>query len=581
MNALLAQLGPAFLRHRRAVAWGIACVLLTNLLALAQPQVLRFAVDDLYKGVTAEKLGRYAIILFSIALVAGGFKFGMRMALLGVSRHIEYDLRNQLFDRLLLQPAAFFQSQGVGDLVARSTNDLAAVRMMLGPGVMYLVNTMVVTVASLAFMLAISPRLTLVSLLPLPFVSLAMWFFGERIHRVFEGLQEQFARVSARAQENLAGVRVVRALAREDREREEFRALCADHLERQSRLTGYSSVFQPTLAFLSGVAALLALYFGGRQVIARQITLGQFVAFTVYLGMLNWPMVALGWVINLFQRGAASHRRLREILEAEPAITSPAAPRVPATTRGEIEVRRLTFAYPGSERNALRDVSFRVAAGSRLAVVGPTGSGKSTLLALLTRAFDPPPGTIFLDGVDVRDYGLAELRSRFALAPQDVFLFSATVAENVALGQPGRDGRAVERAVAVAGLTADVAVWPRGLETPVGERGGALSGGQRQRVAIARAVRRDAPVLLLDDALSSVDAPTEERILRALRELPGRRTTLLVSHRAPVVESLETVLVLEDGAIAELGEPEKLRARDGAFSRWLREQQIEAELEAS
>jgi ATP-binding cassette subfamily B protein len=581
MKALLAQLGPAFAPYRRAVSWGVACVALTNLLALAQPQVLRFAVDDLYRGVTAEKLGRYAIILFAIASVAGLFKFAMRMALLGVSRRIEYDLRNRLFEHLLTQPVSFYQSRGVGDLVARATNDLAAVRMMLGPGVMYLVNTVVVAVATLAFMLAISPRLTLISLLPLPLVSLAMWFFGERIHHGFERVQEQFAKVSARAQENLTGVRVVRALAREEREREEFHRLCAEHLDRQGALVRLSAVFQPALAFLSGTAALLALYFGGRQVVAREITLGEFVAFTVYLGMLNWPMVALGWIINLFQRGAASWERLRTVLETPPSIDSPPSPRTPPEARGEIEVRRLTFRYPGCEAPALRDVSFRVPAGATLAIVGGTGSGKSTLLALLTRTFDPPPGTVFLDGQDVRDYELVELRSRFAPVPQDVFLFSGTVAGNIALGNPSAGAERIREAAIAAGLAADLAEWPRGIETVTGERGGSLSGGQRQRVAIARAVLRRAPVLLLDDALSSVDAPTEEAVLRALRALPGRRTTLMVSHRAAVVEAADSVVVIEDGSLVEQGDPELLRNRDGAFAGWLREQRLEEEIEAS
>ena len=581
MIPLLRQLGPAFARYRRGLAWGIACVVLTNLLALAQPQVLRFAVDDLYRGVTAEKLGRYAIILFSIATASGLFKFAMRMALLGISRKIEFDLRGRVFDRLLAQSQGYLQRQGVGDLVARATNDLAAVRMMLGPGVMYLVNTVVVAVVTLVFMLAISPRLTLLSLLPLPLISLTMWFFGERIHRGFERLQEQFARISARAQENLSGVRVVRALARESREREDFRRLQIEYFERQGALTRLSAFFHPALAFLSGLAALLALYFGGLQVIRHQITLGEFVAFTVYLGMLNWPMVALGWVINLFQRGAASYARLRAILDAVPEIRSPARSLAPATARGEIEVRRLTFTYPGASFPALADVSLRIRGGTIAALVGGTGAGKSTLLSLIVRTYDPPPGTIFLDGVDVRDYDLRELRTRLALVPQDVFLFSGTVADNIAMGGPPADAEAVRDAAERAGLARDIAAWPLGLDTPAGERGLGLSGGQRQRVAIARAVRRRAPVLVLDDALSSVDGPTEEAILRALERSRGDQTLLLVSHRAAVVEAAEQAVVLDDGRVVESGPPSQLALRDGAYSRWRREQQLEAELEAS
>ncbi len=393
-------------RYRRGLAWGIACVVLTDLIALTQPQVLRFAVDDLYRGVTAAKLGRYAVILFAIAVASGLFKFWMRLAVIGISRHLEYDLRNQLFAHLQRLPLRDFQHARTGEIMSRATNDLSAVRMMLGPGLMYLVNTLVVALVSIGFMLAISPRLTLLSLLPLPLVSLAVWVFGERIERRFEEIQAHFATISARVQENLAGVRVVRAFAREAGELEDFRALNRDYLAKNLALISTSGFLNPGLAFLSGIAALLALYLGGRQVVAGHITLGQFVAFTVYLGMLNWPMVALGWVVNLFQRGLASYRRILEILDAPAAEPGPRIERrAPAPeavrVRGEIEFRHLTFSYPGASRPALRDVCFTVPAGRTVAIVGRTGAGKSTLLALLPRLFEPPPGTVFLDGRDV------------------------------------------------------------------------------------------------------------------------------------------------------------------------------------
>jgi len=550
-------------------------------------------VDDLYRGVTSEKLGRYAVALFGIALAAGVFKFWMRQAVIGISRHVEYDLRNDLFAHLQKQPLQYFQHARTGEIMSRATNDMAAVRMMLGPGLMYLVNTTVVAVVSIGFMLAISPRLTLYSLLPLPLVSLAVWIVGERIHRRFEDIQAHFATLSARVQESLSGVRVVRAFAREAEELEDFGELNREYLRKNLDLVSTSGFLNPALAFLSGLAALLALYLGGRQVVAGRITLGEFVAFTVYLGMLNWPMVALGWVINLFQRGLASYRRILEILDTPPAIASPPSriaagsgaggPARPAAEvgRGEIEFRRLTFSYPGTRRPALRDVSFTVPAGRTVAIVGRTGAGKSTLLALLPRLFEPPPGTVLIDGCDVRSFDLHALRSRIAAAPQDAFLFSATLAENIAYGVEQAGAEMIERAARTAGLDDDVSTFPNGFATRVGERGITLSGGQKQRTTIARAVLRDAPILLLDDCLSSVDTQTEEVILRALRGEMARRTTLLVSHRVSTVREADQIVVLDDGAVVERGTHETLLAREGHYAALCRQQQIEEELEAS
>lgn len=559
---------------------------LADLVALTQPQVLRLAVDDLYRGVTAEKLGRYALILLGIAVLAGVFKYWMRQAVIGISRHVEYDLRNDLFAHLERLPIAYFQRGRTGDLMSRTTNDLAAVRMMLGPGVMYSVNTVVTALASMGFMLAISPRLTALALLPLPLVSLTVWYFGDRIHRRFEEIQAYFSSLSAHAQENLAGVRVVRAFTREERELEDFRALNQGYLERNLQLIHTSGLFYPMLAFLSGLAALLVLYLGGREVVAGRITLGQFVAFTVYIGMLNWPMVALGWVINIFQRGLASWERIVDVLDAPPA-TSVAPPAdaggrpAPAPGSGEVEFRHLTFTYPGATRPALRDVSFRVPASRTVALVGRTGSGKSTLLALLTRTFDPPPGTVFLDGVDVLEVDLHALRERLAVAPQDTFLFSTTVAANIAYGVGHEDRAAVERAARVAHLDDDVRGFPLGYDTMVGERGITLSGGQRQRAAIARAVLRDAPVLMLDDCLSSVDTHTEEAVLHGLRDVSAGRTTLIVSHRVSTVRDADEIVVLEDGEVAERGTHERLLELGGRYAALHRRQQLEEELEAS
>ncbi len=558
------------------------CVASANVIALAQPQVLRFAVDDLYRGVTAAKLGRYALILFGIAVGAGLFKYAMRQLIIAISRRLEYDLRNRLFEHLQTLPLPWFQEHRTGEIMSIATNDMSAVRNMLGPGVMYTVNTLTVGVVSIAFMLAISPRLTLYSLLPLPLVSLSVWWFGDRIHRRFQQVQERFARLSAHVQENLGGMRVVRAFVAERSETGRFDALNAEYREDNLRLIRTSGFFSPSLSFFSGLGALLALWVGGRETVAGHITLGQFVAFTVYLGMLNWPMVALGWVINIFQRGLASFARINALLDEVPSIASPpGAVAGGSPARGELEFRDLTFTYPGASTPALRDVSFRVPAGATVALVGRTGSGKSTVLSLLPRLFDPPPGTVLLDGVDVRAFDLAWLRAQLAVVPQEPFLFSATISENLAYGVPVEEDRAIREAARTAHLDGDIEGFPDRWSTRVGERGITLSGGQKQRATIARALLRGAPVLLLDDCLSSVDTHTEEAILGGLRGEMRRRTTLIVSHRVSTVRDADLILVLEDGAIVERGRHDELLGLGGRYAALHRAQQLEEEIEAS
>ena len=577
----IARLLPALARHRGRLALGLACVPLAAFVALMQPQVLQRAVDDLYHGVSAEKLGRYALLVLGIAVIGGVIRFLQRSLVIGVSRTVEADLRDAMFRHLQRLPAQYFQRQRAGEIMSRATNDMAAVRMMLGPGLMYAVNTASVAVMAPAFMLHISPRLTLYSLLPMPLVSLVVWLAGERIERRFEAIQAQFADIAGRVQESLAGVRVVRAFAREHRELAEFQSMNREYLARSLALVRTSAVFDPALSLLFGIATVLALWLGGREVVAGRVSIGKFVAFTMYLGMLNWPMVALGWVVGLFQRGRASWQRILEILDAPVAITSPPGARRLPRARGALEVRGLTFTYPGATAPALREVGFRADPGSFVAIVGATGSGKSTLLSLLPRAFDPPAGTVFLDGHDVRTLALDDLHRAIGWVMQEPFLFSATLSENIGIGADDAPDATIRDAAMRAGLAPDIEHFPDGYGTVVGERGITLSGGQRQRVAIARALVSGAPVLMLDDCLSSVDVETEHIILGRLMAERGRRTLLLVSHRVRAVRDADLILVLEDGAVVERGTHDALLAQAGAYARLARRQQLEAELEAS
>jgi ATP-binding cassette subfamily B protein len=575
---LLAYVG----RYRTAFTLGFLCIVATTAVSLAGPWVLKYAIDDLTARVTAAKLAFYGGALLGLAAVGGVFRFFQRRIIIGASRDIEFDLRNDFFARLQLFEPAYFHRNRTGDLMSRATNDLNAVRMMIGPAVMYLSNTVLTFVTVIVLMLSLNRRLTLLSLIPLPILSVAVYFFGAVIHRRFDRIQDQLSTISAVTQEALAGVRVVRAYRQEGFEIERFRAANEEYLQRNRKLIRVEGAFFPIMGLLMGIGALLVLWLGSRDVIEGRMTIGELVAFNSYLMMLAWPMIAFGWVTNLLQRGTASWKRMLDVLTAEPAITDTGAS-AQVTSRdeilGDIEFRDLTFAY--GDKVVLRRISARLPAGSTTAIVGATGSGKSTLLNLLPRLNDPPPGTVFIDGIDIRDMPLAVLRTSIGFVAQEPFLFSASIADNIGFGVPAASREQIEQAAHVSRLDKDLADFPKGYDTVVGERGITLSGGQKQRTAIARAVITDPKILILDDALSAVDTYTEEEILARLAGVMRSRTTIIVSHRVSTVRNADQILVLDDGAIVERGTHDQLVARNGVYAELYRKQLLEEELAAS
>jgi ATP-binding cassette subfamily B multidrug efflux pump len=541
-------------------------------------------------------LGIYCLIVVVCVAVKGVLSFSARWKLIGVSRDIEFDIRNDLLKRLLILEPEFYVRNRTGELMSRATNDLNAVRMVLGPGIMYSATTIITMIMAILVMVTLSPSLTLWVLLPAPVVAVAVWFFGKTIHDLYEKIQSALATLTARVQENLAGVRVVRAYAQEDAEIRAFDEPNREYVLRNIRLIRTWSMFMPSLQALIGTTFLIVLWQGGHQLLRGQISLGALIAFNGYLAVLVWPMIALGWVTNIFQRGAASMGRLNYILTAKPNIDDQDA-KVPVGTRpcGEIEFRHLTFTYPttlsgagsngarktnGSGPHAvLHDINLKIPEGSTLAIVGPTGSGKTTLAALIARLWEAPDDSVLIDGRPIREWPLITLRQSIGFVPQDTYLFGETVGGNIAFGLPAYEEERVREAAALASLDGDVVDFAKGYETMVGERGITLSGGQKQRAAIARAVIRDPRILILDDSLSAVDTQTEERILAGLRGIMKGRTTILISHRTSTVREADQIVVLIGGAIAERGTHDQLLARGGYYADLYQKQLLEEELE--
>jgi len=572
----LKPLAPYLRRYWKHLAWGGVAIVLYNVIKVLIPVVIGHAIDDMQHGITEQKVLYHSLRLLLIAALSAVFLYICRQVIIGASREIEFDLRNDIFANLERQSPGYYHTHRTGDIMARTTNDLNAVRMLLGPAIMYSANTIVFTAAALPFMYRISPKLTFFAFVPLPMASILVQYFGARIHRRFERIQAMFSDISAKAQENFSGARLIRAFAQEEAEIASFETANREYIKRSLYLVRLMAMLWPTLEFVLGLSLMITLLVGGHEVVSHRISVGQFTAFNVYMVQLTWPMIAVGWVVNLFQRGTASVVRIDELLKQRPDIAdTPTATDIPVT--GGIEFRNLTFAYPDAPP-VLHDINLRIPAGTSLAIVGPTGSGKSTLVGLVPRLHDAAPGTVLIDGQPVRNFTLAMLRKSIGFVPQETFLFSETIHQNIAFGRPDASPEQVEEAATIAHISTEILEFPKGFETEVGERGLTLSGGQKQRTAIARAVIRDPKILILDDALASVDTYTEERILSGLKRVMEGRTTIFISHRISTARNADQIAVLVAGRIAELGTHEELIARNGYYTSLFEKQRLEEEL---
>jgi len=578
MRNPLRPLYPYLTKYKKRYAIGFSALIITQGVGVTVPLIIKDAIDGLTRGIASQKLLFFAGLLLGVALIKAIFQFWMRWILIGISRDVEYDLRNDLFRHLMRLDLQYYNEHRTGDLMSKLTNDLNAVRNIVGPGIMYSANTLVTGIATIILMIHLDMRLTLLAIAPLPLASLAVKFFGQRIHERFEKIQAMYSELTERVRESLAGVRLVRSFCQEESENREFDRMNLLFVEKNKRLIWISSFLWPAMALLFASSFLLIMVVGGEHVLSGDITVGTFAAFNIYLMYLIWPIIALGWVTNIIQRGLASLGRLWTIFAAQPGIDDRKVPSKPvAALKGEIEFRDLTFSYNGFP--ILKNINLRIPPGRTVAIVGATGAGKSTLAALIPRLYEAPEGTVLVDGIPVRQFPLKTLRSHIGFVPQETFLFSDTLRENVRFGAPDASQQEVAHAAEISNILSDIMSFPKGFDTTVGERGITLSGGQKQRVAISRAILRDPQILILDDALSSVDTYTEEKILQHLTGVMAGRTTILISHRISTIRNADEIVVLHDGTIVEKGSHEELLAMNGHYAELYNKQLIEEALE--
>lgn len=581
----LFRLLPYLARYKRTLLWGLLTVIMSNVFTVALPLFIGRAIDVLKAELQSGAVGSgqllfYAGLVVGFSLVAGVFTFLTRQTIIVMSRHVEFDIRNDFLAHIQKLPLSYFQNTPTGDLMALATNDIGAVRNALGPGIMYPTDTLMTFSLVLGVLLVTDAPLTLITLIPLPFVSLAVYRLGRLVHAKFEERQEQYSRLTTRAQENLSGIRVIKTYVREEHETMLFRDMSWDYLKKNLVLARVQSIMWPLMFLLIGFSLVITLYFGGTRVIDGRMTIGTLTAFFVYLAMLIWPMIAFGWVINILQQGGASMGRLMKVIDIEPAIRDTAAADHGVTSvAGAIEFRNVTFRHQGAASPSLRGITLTIPAGRTLAIVGYTGAGKSSMVNLIPRLYDVTEGELLIDGVDVRRIPLAVLRGAIGYVPQETFLFSESIAENISYGVDDATEAAVREAAELSQIARDVADFPKGYGTMLGERGITLSGGQKQRTSIARAVMRKPAILILDDALSAVDTYTEEEILRRLRGIMKGRTSIIISHRISTVKEADQIVVLHEGVIKEQGTHDALVALGGIYAELHQKQLLEEELE--